>query len=300
MFNNNKRSRSGFTLIELLVVIAIIAILAAILFPVFAQAKAAAKKASALSNVKQMVLASIMYSNDYDDTVVPYFSWYSPATGYVGPQQYWPQLISPYVGKVTGTLHGGSQAGAQDISKIFFDPIETFVAQPTTGAGSYGNVTSWGISDDFVNWYEPHNVSTTYAPINFSQDVAPANAVMYVETWDWLNGNVYPGAALALSIFDLNNYTYTNVAGLPGATAISSGYSGPPGCSNCWNGAYKSLKAPYNSSYQKTTNHQKADSAGSQNAGYSDGHVKTVHYNDLVTGQNGVNNWSISGTGLWP
>lgn len=59
---------SGFTLIELLVVIAIIAILAAILFPVFAQAKQAAKKTQAISNMKQAGLASAMYLSDNDDT----------------------------------------------------------------------------------------------------------------------------------------------------------------------------------------------------------------------------------------
>jgi prepilin-type N-terminal cleavage/methylation domain-containing protein len=54
----------AFTLIELLVVIAI---LAAILFPVFAQAKAAAKKTSCLSNMKELGLPAVMYTNDYDD-----------------------------------------------------------------------------------------------------------------------------------------------------------------------------------------------------------------------------------------
>lgn len=59
--------KRAFTLIELLVVIAIIAILAAILFPVFAQAKTAAKKASALSNQKQIAMSMFLYTGDYDD-----------------------------------------------------------------------------------------------------------------------------------------------------------------------------------------------------------------------------------------
>ena len=59
--------KKAFTLIELLVVIAIIAILAAILFPVFAQAKLAAKKTADLSNVKQTITSTMIYSNDSDD-----------------------------------------------------------------------------------------------------------------------------------------------------------------------------------------------------------------------------------------
>lgn len=63
--------KKAFTLIELLVVIAIIAILAAILFPVFAQAKNAAYKASDLSNQKQHATGTLLYSGDYDDTFFP-------------------------------------------------------------------------------------------------------------------------------------------------------------------------------------------------------------------------------------
>ncbi len=59
--------RRGFTLIELLVVIAIIAILAAILFPVFAKARAKAKQASCLSNVRQITTAFLSYAQDYDE-----------------------------------------------------------------------------------------------------------------------------------------------------------------------------------------------------------------------------------------
>src|SRR5690349_5060559 len=64
----------AFTLIELLVVIAIIAILAAILFPVFAQAREAARKTSCLSNVKQLSLGVQMYTQDYDEDF-PFWNW---------------------------------------------------------------------------------------------------------------------------------------------------------------------------------------------------------------------------------
>jgi len=63
--------RRGFTLIELLVVIAIIAILAALLFPVFARAKNAAKDAVTISNLKQLGAAFALYTADYDDVLPP-------------------------------------------------------------------------------------------------------------------------------------------------------------------------------------------------------------------------------------
>src|SRR5579859_4761279 len=77
------KNKRAFTLIELLVVIAIIAILAAILFPVFAQAKLAAKKISSLSNAKQLTLAVLMYNNDYDDEydVGSGYCWFYPLDG---------------------------------------------------------------------------------------------------------------------------------------------------------------------------------------------------------------------------
>jgi len=61
------RRHAGFTLIELLVVIAIIAILAAMLFPVFARAREAARKTACASNLRQLGLASHMYAQDYDE-----------------------------------------------------------------------------------------------------------------------------------------------------------------------------------------------------------------------------------------
>ncbi|HWA82396.1 MAG TPA: prepilin-type N-terminal cleavage/methylation domain-containing protein [Fimbriimonadaceae bacterium] len=79
--------KRAFTLIELLVVIAIIAILAAILFPVFAQAKEAAKATQCLSNMKQIGMACMLYLNDNDDSWFSAESW-SPTPGFA-PQQPW-------------------------------------------------------------------------------------------------------------------------------------------------------------------------------------------------------------------
>ncbi len=124
--------RNAFTLIELLVVIAIIAILAAILFPVFAQAKLAAKKTVDLSNIKQISLGAMMYATDSDD--------YFPRNDYLGiGRQTWApftyrEAIAPYV-----------KNGVQNVSWIMTNPNTT---GPLADTGLWNTTTGpmwrWG------------------------------------------------------------------------------------------------------------------------------------------------------------
>jgi len=95
-----KSKCKAFTLIELLVVIAIIAILAAILFPVFARARENARRASCQSNLKQIGLGIMMYSQDYDEKL-PRANTPSPGSVYpdgsTGTNFLWYHQIYPYV-----------------------------------------------------------------------------------------------------------------------------------------------------------------------------------------------------------
>ncbi len=129
--------RSAFTLIELLVVIAIIAILAAILFPVFAQAKAAAKKTTCLSNQKQVSLATLIYSGDVDDTFPgnwgpnigtgddpgeTYYHTYTNGAMDPGAAVNWQRAVQPYVKNIpmmlcpTATSEGNDGWGCFETS----------------------------------------------------------------------------------------------------------------------------------------------------------------------------------------
>ncbi len=93
MKNSVSHKNSAFTLIELLVVIAIIAILAAILFPVFARARENARRSSCSSNLKQIGLGMLQYTQDYDEKLVPIRS----DTGVTGTRQLWYTEFQPYV-----------------------------------------------------------------------------------------------------------------------------------------------------------------------------------------------------------
>jgi len=139
--------RSAFTLIELLVVIAIIAILAAILFPVFAQAKLAAKKTVALSNAKQIALANLIYQGDNDDALIKEFFGFPGDCSSWGNTYYnWRYALQPYVAKSNGLLQ---------------DPTNSF-SQPQFWTSAYTD----GVAADQVNL--PSNYATNNAIIGFA------------------------------------------------------------------------------------------------------------------------------------
>jgi len=131
-----RKKKKGFTLIELLVVIAIIAILAAILFPVFAQAKLAAKKTVSISSLKQFGLASKMYESDNDDMVTQ--SQYCQAVNDGTTLLTWENTLYPYIKNGENSVHAtyGTGNGSPDrdvASGIWADP-----GAPTKQSFPYG------------------------------------------------------------------------------------------------------------------------------------------------------------------
>lgn len=211
--------RKAFTLIELLVVIAIIAILAAILFPVFAQAKASAKAAATLSNMKQVVLGAQMYAGDFDDTMVLGQSWYTEAringlqfTKDGIPFNSWRSLVYPYTKNFA----------------IFTDPAapniyvgSAFSSHADMASLIYGNI---GINHMGMAPMVYNSSTGTQAPIGLSASSIskPAETVYFTEifnngvdnpsgdwVWDgnwWWNGMVDAPMCWDTSLPDGSSY----------------------------------------------------------------------------------------------
>lgn len=159
--------QKAFTLIELLVVIAIIAILAAILFPVFAQAKMAAKKIRTTSQMKQLGTATMIYLADNDDMYPPKVRiGHGPANGGSDPfnSMTWDDIIFPYVKSW----------------QMFINPEDNRPLYNVPGRGQYRRSYS-PAANLFLNVQPPASWGvTSYASIsNTSSNVA--DTVMYVE-----------------------------------------------------------------------------------------------------------------------
>jgi prepilin-type N-terminal cleavage/methylation domain-containing protein/prepilin-type processing-associated H-X9-DG protein len=135
--NHSKRGSKAFTLIELLVVIAIIAILAAILFPVFAQAREKAREVTCTSNVKQLLLGTLQYLQDYDEAFPPTVTEREDTTNITNSAT---AAIISVRGRLSGYIPG-SLAVTSGASTPFKDPDgPQWGAQATSGAPTSTNI----------------------------------------------------------------------------------------------------------------------------------------------------------------
>jgi prepilin-type N-terminal cleavage/methylation domain-containing protein/prepilin-type processing-associated H-X9-DG protein len=176
------RNRRAFTLIELLVVIAIIAILAAILFPVFAKAREKARQAACMSNLHQIGLAVMQYTQDYDELYPCEFivTGLSPKT-----ESDWSVEIMPYVksyGVFVCPSNPNTEVGvgyaawsnsakntppyiSNDYAANEFDTTHGVFPQPENPMVSLAKIVSPSqviMVAELLNWYGPYKGECSY------------------------------------------------------------------------------------------------------------------------------------------
>ena len=186
----------AFTLIELLVVIAIIAILAAILFPVFGRARENARRSSCLSNLKQIGLGAMQYTQDYDEYLPQ--GGYVPTETYTGTERLPAKIFTVGFGGATGL---GNYISWMDMiypyvknTQIFICPSQPVKSpvQPSYGynnafgefgyKGSYGS-TTYGAPKGSISLSTITRSSEVIMVLDYADGSAPyANPGQY-RTW---------------------------------------------------------------------------------------------------------------------
>jgi prepilin-type N-terminal cleavage/methylation domain-containing protein/prepilin-type processing-associated H-X9-DG protein len=163
--------KRAFTLVELLVVIAIISLLAAILFPVFVRVREKARQTSCQSNEKQMGLAILQYTQDFDEMC--------PFTYITNTGKNWKDLLEPYTKSTQIYICPSNPLRKLNVS---YSPNAcngySYSTSPSTLNGVMGYQDAWG----------------TMLPARLSQITDAAGLIAIVET-NWPNGNLQPGNA---------------------------------------------------------------------------------------------------------
>jgi len=194
---NATPKRQAFTLIELLVVIAIIAILAAILFPVFAQARAKARQTACLSNQKQLALAMLQYVQDYDE-MFP-MSNLQEIQGQVG----WANLLEPYVKTVQAYHCPAFTVNVSDDSLSSWSATTTF---------NYNTMLGYG--DDEVANMASYIRSKNSQPIAAVQ--VPSSTVLFMEAFPFDASSGRPwGLGYTCSGNIVKQFSVANLWGAP-------------------------------------------------------------------------------------
>lgn len=257
----------AFTLIELLVVIAIIAILAAILFPVFAQAKLAAKGAADLSNAKQNALGILMYSGDYDDVVPTDTNWNTgsdPLTFGDGLAfSTWAFMIQPY-------LKNG---------EILADP--TGPGTPTFWNSRVLTLTSYpGFGYNYVYMAPWGPNPLVQSPISTTKPAQPADTVMFSNRGSYSDGDGYFWG------FDFTPWTTTSPL-LNVAVEVPNCYTIAQYCADNWGvGGFADGVNAGNVAGGANTGGVALHAQDSSVVAFMDGHVKKMKPGALAAGTN--------------
>jgi prepilin-type N-terminal cleavage/methylation domain-containing protein len=281
--------RKAFTLIELLVVIAIIAILAAILFPVFAQAKLAAKKTAALSGVKQLGLAIIMYDGDSDGQYPLGFQ----GEDWVGADL-WCQRVQPYTKSVgvfeasTDSYAGqapivGTWAGV-GISFAVNGYYGNWCCSPTWSAGfqlrgpmGVGDSKGTGFQDEGYGWLDGSSLSESVITQPASTIMAAQKNGYDIEQW-----NLTYGSSVGCSFNCQGNWSNFAMGGILGGDHIDVtagvGGWGPQAIPNAKSTWYLSQGNKNSLQYEYGVNGAvSASYSGMSVFAYLDGHAKSVN-----------------------
>lgn len=269
-------NRRAFTLIELLVVIAIIAILAAILFPVFAQAKEAAKKTSCLSNTKQVNLSHIQYEADYDDLTVPVTGcdWTSPQYGTTACTTY-PYILQPYAKNWQIHRSPGDASGESSYGLMPDDSGPCTVADKGL---CYGWRSNYGYNFEYLSVvaYDPSTGAgspKTQATTSIGQ---PASTIFTTTSiWDRSGGQPKGGGNWAVNapcIVEVGGASWALPSQQFYYLAGSNGYK--------WDPTNNSSPTQFGYTYPFFTGHTVV------NTSFMDGHAKGLRIGDLVKGCN--------------
>lgn len=164
------KRRSAFTLIELLVVIAIIAILAAILFPAFARARENARRASCISNQKQIGLALTMYIQDYDEKLPRYRYLGGPGATV---DKSWAQVLYPYI-KNSQVFICPSARKISPSAVAGRNPLQYTTNTYTSGSYGYNYV--------YLSPISPTPPWSDYVPLSVAAIERPAQTAAIAET----------------------------------------------------------------------------------------------------------------------
>jgi prepilin-type N-terminal cleavage/methylation domain-containing protein/prepilin-type processing-associated H-X9-DG protein len=212
-------SKKAFTLIELLVVIAIIAILAAILFPVFAQAKEAAKKTACLSNNKQIGTALAMYMGDHEDVYPPPYYYRNPnASGSLDATgiEHWSGFMQPYIKNFGMFICGSDKVGG--LPPTNFDDRPGGGNNLGTGNGGGTSFTpGTGLQDN-----QAPRLSYTANEALMPRPRGGVGGVLTGQAQNVVNGTVIDNVANTIAVAEFTDYLNAVSGNGPGGTTYKS------------------------------------------------------------------------------